>query len=278
MKIDSNATKPTQNITGLSQREATFLSLMAEKGQTVFRFVDTLEFWQGAPAARSALSRLQRGGWLQRIERGLYMLIPLDAGPSRMWSENALVIASYLMQPGAIAYWSALHYWNLTEQLPNTVFIQSTQRKSKTTMTIAGVRYRFITIQPLRFFGLVQQPLDQHVIQVTDREKTVVDAVDRPDLAGGIRQLVEVLQDHWQELNWTQIDIYLARFHSGAVIKRLGYLVDVLDLPIPERAQRLQRWRSQLGAGIVLLEPGSQPAGVTLRRWLIQDNLGLTVK
>ena len=36
-------------------------------------------------------------GWLARIERGRYLIVPLEAGPDRVWTEDALVIASYLV-------------------------------------------------------------------------------------------------------------------------------------------------------------------------------------
>ena len=278
MKIELPAINSAQNITGLSRNEAAFLSLLAEKEQAIFRFSDALEFWQDAPATRSALSRLQQGSWLKRIERGLYMVVPLDAGPGRMWSENSLVIASYLLNRGAIAYWSALHYWNLTEQLPRTVFIQSPLRKSKRELTVAGIRYQFMTIRPQRFFGLVKQPINGHILQLTDREKTLIDAADRPDLTGGIRQLVGTLQEHWRELDWQKVDDYLVQFDSGAVVKRLGYLVDVLALPIPDRNLRLQQWQEHLTAGIALLEPGSQQTGPTLRRWRVRDNGNLALQ
>lgn len=275
MISEGSATTITQTISGLSQTEAAFLSQLAEQGQTIFRFAQALDFWQDSAAARSALSRMEQGGWLKRIERGLYMLVPLSAGPQRMWTENALVIASHLLRPGAIAYWSALHYWNLTEQIPRTVFVQSPRRKSKREMTVLGVHYQFVTIQEPRFFGLVEQTVDQHTITVTNREKTLVDAADRPDLAGGIWQLVETLQDHWQDFDWLQVDDYLVRFGSGAVIKRLGYVVETLALPIPDGQQRLQRWRDQLTTGVAVLEPGGSPEGRVLRRWRIRDNAGL---
>jgi predicted transcriptional regulator of viral defense system len=278
MKNQIYTINSAQNITGLSKNEAAFLSLLAEKEQAIFRFSDALEFWQDAPATRSALSRLQQGNWLKRIERGLYMVVPLDAGPGRMWSENSLVIASYLLQRGAIAYWSALYYWNLTEQLPRTVFLQSPQRKAKRELTVAGIRYQFITIRPQRFFGLVKQPINRHILQLTDREKTLIDAADRPDLTGGIRQLVKTLQEHWRELDWQKVDDYLVQFDSGAVVKRLGYLVDVLALPIPDRNLRLQQWKEHLTAGIALLEPGSPRTGPTLRRWRIRDNGNLALQ
>ena len=278
MKNQAYTINSAQNITGLSRNEAAFLSFLAEKEQAIFRFSDALEFWQDAPATRSALSRLQQGNWLKRIERGLYMVVPLDAGPGRMWAENSLVIASYLLQRGAIAYWSALHYWNLTEQLPRTVFLQSLQRKAKRELTVAGIRYQFITIQPQRFFGLVKQPINRHILQLTDREKTLIDAADRTDLTGGIRQLVSTLQEHWREFDWQKVDDYLVQFDSGAVVKRLGYLVDVLALPIPDRNLRLQQWKEHLTAGIALLEPGSPRTGPTLRRWRIRDNGNLALQ
>jgi predicted transcriptional regulator of viral defense system len=139
-------------------------------------------------------------------------------------------------------------------------------------MTVMGVHYRFITIQPQRFFGLVAQTVDQHAIEVTDREKTLVDTADRPDLSGGIGQLVETLRGHWEELDWQRVDAYLVQFDSGAVVKRLGYLLEALALPIPHGRELLQRWRSQLSTGIALLEPGGSPDGRVLRRWRVQDN------
>jgi predicted transcriptional regulator of viral defense system len=275
MIIEQDNTNSTRNIAGLSQVAASFLSSLAGREQTVFRFREALDFWQDPAAARSALSRLQRNGWLQRIERGLYMLIPLDAGPQRVWTENALVIASHLLQPSAIAYWSALHYWGLTEQIPRTVFVQSPKRKSKREITVAGMPYHFITVQEGRFFGLVQQAIAQHTIQLTDREKTLIDAADRLDLSGGIWQLVETLQRHWSELDWEKLDAYLTRFNSGAVIKRLGYVIEALDLPIPDRADRLAQWQRQLTTGIAQLEPGPLRKGPVLRRWRVRDNVGL---
>ncbi len=74
------------------------------------------------------LGRLEQGGWLRRIERGLYMLIPLESGPDRTWTQDSLVIGTRLAEPSAVSYWSAFRYWNLTEQLPHIVFILTPRR------------------------------------------------------------------------------------------------------------------------------------------------------
>ena len=70
-----------QTITGLSQREAEFLSRLAAENRAVFRYAEVANYWPDPATTQYALSRLQRRGWLKRIERGLYMLVPLSAAP-----------------------------------------------------------------------------------------------------------------------------------------------------------------------------------------------------
>jgi predicted transcriptional regulator of viral defense system len=177
----------THTIRELSAREAEFLARLAAEGQTLFSTAEAQAWWGDSGYTANVLSRLVDKGWLQRLERGLYMLIPLEAGPERAWSESALVIAPHLSQPAAVAYWSALHYWNMTEQVPHTVFVQSTRRKCP--VEVLGMRFRFVTVSQARFFGVARRTLDGKAVYVTDREKTLLGAAAHPDLSGGIRQL-----------------------------------------------------------------------------------------
>lgn len=264
-----------QNITGLSPREADFLARLAATGQAVFRYEELKHYWGDASTARHVMSRLHKGGWLRRVERGCYLLVPLSAGPDRLWSENALAVASRLAEPGAVAYWSALHFWNLTEQVPRTLFVQLPRRKFRAQRIVDGVDYRFVHISPSRFYGVTQRMVDGQRIQVTDREKTLVDAIDRPDLSGGAWQTVQVLRGHYGQFDWPLLDDYLARFGSGALYKRLGYMVEQLDLPIPDREQRLRDWQTRLTTGYARLEPGEDAHGVQNRHWRIRDNIDL---
>jgi predicted transcriptional regulator of viral defense system len=134
------------NITGLGQREAEFLSRLAQRGDTLFTTRQAQEFWGGPVLTSQALHRLQRKGWIERLARGVYMVVPLAAGPERHWAEDSFVVATHLAQPAAIAYWSAMHYWNMTEQIPQIVFVQTTRRKHKAQTLIGGVAFRFIVI------------------------------------------------------------------------------------------------------------------------------------
>jgi predicted transcriptional regulator of viral defense system len=267
----------THTIRELSAREAEFLARLAAEGQTLFSTEEAQAWWGDTGYAANVLSRLVDKGWLQRLERGLYMLIPLEAGPERAWSESALVIAPHLIQPTAVAYWSALNYWTMTEQVPRTVFVQSTRRKRP--VEVMGIRFRFVTVSQARFFGVARRTLDGKAVYVTDREKTLLDAAARPDLSGGIRfnrpggrQLAQALRAAYPDVNWGRLDDYLTRWGGGAPVKRLGYLVEALALPIPDLEQRLRRWQGMLSQGISLLEPGMGAAGPVVTRWRLRLN------
>ena len=125
-------------MSSLTPKESEFLSKLAEKGSTIITFEQAQALWTPPERTPDALYRLARKGWLRRLERGVYLLIPLEAGPARTWTENGWVIAQYLTAPAAIAYWSALHYWNMTEQIPQVIFVQTTRRKQPT--EIAGMK------------------------------------------------------------------------------------------------------------------------------------------
>lgn len=263
----------TRNIMSLSKQESELLATISAQGKNIFTFSDALEFLGSPDAAMNALGRLVRNRWLFRLENGLYMIIPLEAGPKREWSENALIIASHLVSPGAVAYWSAMRFWNMTEQLPHVQFIQTTKRKRS--VSIQGISYRFITVSEKRFFGNVSKQIEAQTITVTDLEKTLIDAADRPDLSGGIIQLAEAMFAVSDQIDWEKLTGYLEKWGGGAVAKRLGYLLERLALPLPIQKRELivDKWRSMISKGISSLEPGSPKIGPTLVRWQLQINV-----
>ena len=257
----------------LSKQETDFLTTFSASGKRVFTYQQATDYWQSKVAATNTLGRLVRKGWLQRLERGLYMIIPLEAGPERLWSENALILASNLISPGAVAYWSALRFWNMTEQIPRVQFIQTTKRKRS--LTIQGVEFQFIYVAERYFFGISTRKIEDIPIIVTDREKTIIDAASRPDLSGGIVQLAQAMKSSINSIDWEKLEHYLEQWGGGVVAKRLGYLVETLSLPIPARDSKLNHWQTMISKGISQLEPGSGHSGPIVTRWQLQINVPL---
>ncbi|NJD18292.1 MAG: hypothetical protein FIA95_03290 [Gemmatimonadetes bacterium] len=106
------------NIISLSHAEAAFLSGLAAEGKEIFTTRDAYRILRPGKPTRDTLGRLVDKGWLQRIERGKYLIVPLEAGPERVWTEDALVLAGHLVSPSLVAYWSALSRWSLTDHVP----------------------------------------------------------------------------------------------------------------------------------------------------------------
>src|SRR4030042_9362 len=98
------------------------------------------------------LSRLQKQGYIERIEKGKYMIIPLGAKKGT-YTLDEFVLGSILVNPCIIAYWSALQYHGLTEQIPRTVFLQTTARKKKQKISVFGITYKIIRIKKEKIFG-----------------------------------------------------------------------------------------------------------------------------
>ncbi len=179
------------------------------------------------------LSRLEKRGWIERIEKGKYMIIPLGAEKGK-YTLNEFVIGSLFVKPYAIAYWSALNFYGLTEQIPHTVFIQTTARKKKQKIRIFGVDYRIIRIKESKLFGIRKEWIEGTQVNITDKEKTIVDCLDKPQYCGGIIEVAKALKNG--EFDEAKLIDYASKIGNSGAIRRFGYLCDLLqiDIPLPE--------------------------------------------
>ena len=123
------------------------LTTLAACGKQIFVTQDGYDVLGKGKATRDALARLVDKGWLERIEKGKYLIIPLEAGPDRTWTEDAHVIAGHLVSPSMVSHWSALNYWNLTEQIPRVTYVQTTARKENRRPRVLGMQFRIVRVK-----------------------------------------------------------------------------------------------------------------------------------
>ncbi len=262
------------SIISLSNAEASLLTRLAERGKQIFDTGDAYDAHGADTSPRGTLDRLVAKGWLERIERGKYLIVPLEAGPGRTWTEDPHVIARHLASPGMVSYWSALHYWNLSEQIPRVTYVQTTARRENRSPTVLGMRFRFVRVKPGRFFGGHTYRSGESQVEVTNREKTIIDCLDRPGLSGGVPEVGGALLAGDGDFDWERLTSYLQRFGSGAVVKRLGFLVEHLALAHPPEPQAIDEWLKLLTAGISDLDPSLPTRSRRIfTRWRIRVNL-----
>ena len=209
------------------------------------------------------LSRLEKRGWVERIEKGKYIIIPLGAEKGE-YTLHEFIIGSLLVKPSTIAYWSALNYHGFTEQIPNTVFVQTTTRKKRQDLRIFGVRYKIIRIKPEKFFGIEKIWIEEFQVPITDREKTVIDCLDKPRYCGGI---IEIAKAFREELDTEKLREYALRMDNSAIIRRLGYLCDYFEVSIDLPKPKTRNY--------ILLDPTMPGEGNVDSKWRVIVNVEL---
>lgn len=253
----------------LSEREAYLLSELAAAGSFVFtieeaRRVSTVD---EKDVAR-LLYRLTAKRWLQRLERGKYRLIPLEAGPEARWAEHEYLIAATLVDPYYLAYATALSYYGYSERQPNPVWIATTQRKRPT--TIGGTVYRFVTLGEHKFFGYATVQLLAHPLHVADREKAIADGFDHPEYCGGVIEPAKGLWFGSDELDFERLVQYSQRLGNGVASRRLGFWLGRLEVG----EQRLLPELEVPGdRNYARLDPGGPGEGPRDARWRLIVNV-----
>ncbi len=211
------------------------------------------------------ISRLEKKGWIERIERGKYIIIPLGAEKGK-YTLHEFVLGSYLVDPCIISYWSALNYYGFTEQIPRTVFIQTTSRKKHQEVTIFGIPYKIIKIKEEKIFGIEKAWFEDTKINLTNREKTIIDCLDKPQYAGGIIEVAKALRT--EEYDKKTLVKYAKKINNTGVIRRLGYICEFLQIPIhlPEIKTR----------NYLKLDPTLPKSNELNAKWnlIINENLG----
>ncbi|WXG45697.1 MAG: type IV toxin-antitoxin system AbiEi family antitoxin [Candidatus Atabeyarchaeum deiterrae] len=263
--------KDTENVrTGLSRNESLLLSSLSESGKTIFRIGDiAVELKCSYEYAKVLAHNLVKKKWIIALTRGVYLIVPLSAGVKSHYTEHEFVIASYLASPYYIAYWSALNFHGFTEQTPLTVFVAITKRaKSR---EILNVKYNFVTLSERKFFGFVPTKIGTYEINISDREKTLVDALDHSEYCGGILETARSLLNARERVSMEKIVKYAERVGNTAIIKRLGYLIESLNLNVDSKI--LFEMRGLISPGMSHLDSTSPKKGRYNTRWNLLVNV-----
>jgi predicted transcriptional regulator of viral defense system len=220
---------------------------------------------------RQFLERLQTKGWIRRIKRGRFAIIPLSSGENRTPQLHEFIVAMELVSPAAIAYWSALNHHGMTEQLPRTVFVATNHPVRRPPGEVLGISYKVISLRPKKFFGVVKNWINEMPFMVTDREKTIIDGLDLPHYVGGVAEVAKVLSIGWTQLNESKLRKYAEKIGNSAVAKRLGFLMETLGLGNVEALRKVVT----LASGFSPLDPALPRHGKYNRRWGLLVNMPL---
>lgn len=205
------------------------------------------------------VARLKADGLVDEVEKGKYLLLGLE--PERVLS-NPLYIASHLVAPAYVSYWSALHHYGYTEQVPLTAFVATTRKKRP--VSYRGLRVHFASIKPHKFFGYRREDVAGLPVVIADEAKAVVDSLDLPQHAGGVSEVAHALRTALETVDVGSLIEYANRMENKSLGSRLGYLLELFGLS----AEGLLCSTSP-----VKLDPAQPRTGHFVARWQIVVNV-----
>jgi len=243
----------------LTQQQLEFIKLLDDYEIELFQF-DEIESQinRKFDNLNEVLENLVHKELLSRIERGKFC-------KANFRDEN--VIGSFVVKNSALAYWSALNLHGLTEQFSNTIFIQTTHRK--TDKTILGTHYKFITINTGKRTGIMWNGYGNTKYPITDIEKTIVDCFDQPQYSGGYAELIRALSQ--AEISADKIIIYCKSVNNTAVTKRIGFLVELFEKPL--MGEFIDFAKAQINGKYNLLDPQGTEKGEFIASWKLRLNI-----
>jgi predicted transcriptional regulator of viral defense system len=169
-----------------------------------------------------------------------------------------------------IGYYSALQIHQLITQPSLKEQIVVAQQIKPSHLKIKDVHFQFIYHNEQHFFGSKKIWIDAyHKVWCSDLEKTLVDCAFKPEYAGGIVEVAKALALAKDRIDFDKLIDYTLQFNSQAVIKRLGFILETLNLD-RGTIRLLQKLKTN---SYVLLDTELPKSGKRLSRWSIQQNL-----
>ncbi|WGM89890.1 MAG: type IV toxin-antitoxin system AbiEi family antitoxin [Candidatus Bathyarchaeum tardum] len=192
----------------------------------------------------------------------------MDAGQfgANNYTVHSFVIASYLVTPYYVSHWSALNYHGLSEQTPPHVYIATTKPRNR--KKILNVDFVFVTVSKRKMFGIQTVKIDNHPVNISSVEKTIVDCLDHPEHCGGIAEIAKSIYFEHDNLDFNFIIKMARMMKNKTILKRLGYVLETFNFD-----QHLDLFNpNDISKGYSKLDPKMPKKGKINEKWKLYIN------
>ncbi|MEK7317151.1 MAG: type IV toxin-antitoxin system AbiEi family antitoxin [Candidatus Eisenbacteria bacterium] len=216
--------------------------------------------------------------WIQRVRRGVFLVLPLEANTAaRPTADDPWVLASALFVPSYVGGWSAAEHWGLTEQIFRSTFVATSARLRTTDIHLKGMEFHVVRVQPRRVESVPHVWRGSERVRVSGPERTLADVLATPSWLGGIRTVVDAIQEYRRSDHWNPDRLLeeLGVVGIGSAYKRLGFIAEALDLA--DEGFLRSVWEGQT-SGLAKLDPDIRTRGRLSKRWNVWVNASVDHK
>ncbi len=221
-------------------------------------------------AAKLALNRLKRQGYIASPARGFYVIVPpeyrsLGCQPAEQFIPALMAAEGYNYYAGLL---SAAQYYGAAHHRPQEfqVFLEKNRRPIK----CGKVRVTFIARKRLDHVQTKSFNTPRGVILVSTPEATAIDLAGYPQHAGGLDGVATVLSELAEAIDPTELPMAAATAPLSWA-QRLGYMLELVQAG--DKTRPLQLYVRERVHEYTPLAPGpSVEAGERVTDWKIIVN------
>lgn len=260
------------NFKTLGPRLAFLVAELYEQQKTIFssRDVETIT-GLNPNSAKGLVNRLVGKGLATRLKPGLFILVPAELGHERDYLGDPYVVAAELVGGSDyfISHASAMDIHQMVTQPQLVVYTTTTQ--SIRPRSILGTEFRFVRCKQKHFFGTIDHwATKTKKIKISDLERTVIDGLRQSEYCGGFSEVAKGFWMRRQDMDVKKLVEYALMLDTGAVYRRLGYLLELFET---KEEDQLELLRKKLTASYVLLDPMMPAEGKFFARWRLRLNV-----
>ncbi len=163
---------------------------------------------KGRNYSKLYIYRLKKAGLILELEKDRYTT-----------HNDSLLVASHIVWPCYMSSWSAIRYYNLTEQLPNHIEVITTRSRKRRELSFRNTTIKFIRIKRENFFGFGKIQHGDFEIFIAEKEKALADALYLKHLS--FETFIEILYNNHKELDVKKLKIYLVKMAIKNIAKKL---------------------------------------------------------
>jgi len=169
----------------------------------------------------NTLKQLLSSKQVVRVRKGIYEVIPPEHIDSQKPAAEKFLLARKITSPYCLAYHSALEIHGVANTaIYNTVDLASPRQFRS--FSYETVRYKWIPRRELA--GTEKKIWGNSQLMVTDREKTILDCIDRIDLAGGVEEVFKSLVS-MRNINFRRLYDYAIGERKKVLFHKLGFFL-----------------------------------------------------
>ena len=172
-----------------------------------------------------ALNGLAEKKYAKKIKRGLYAIVPFENAPDvqENFVPNKILVANKFTSNSFLSHHTALEVHGAADKEMYVNFITTSNRVPS--LTYKGMKY--FCIKTLHFFGNEEKDFLDNRINVSDKERTIIDCLRNLNYSYGFDEIKRAVPK-LAPFDFEKIFSYMKKINEVSLFSRVGYTFSLL--------------------------------------------------